>query len=80
MYVLLQKKLVRYMDIADIADGMVPSMELNGPVDAVESTLNLCSLLALERGQDNSMLAAETAERFLNWFFHIWKPSKPHHS
>ncbi|KAL8887231.1 MAG: hypothetical protein Q9215_005165 [Flavoplaca cf. flavocitrina] len=75
MYVILQKKLIRYMDIADIADGMVPSMELNGPVDAVESSLNLCSLLALERGQDNSVLAAETAERFLNWFFHNWKPS-----
>ncbi|KAL8895737.1 MAG: hypothetical protein Q9192_003466 [Flavoplaca navasiana] len=71
----VQKKLIRHMDIADIVDGMVPSMELNGPVDAVESTLNLCSLLALERGQDNSVLAAETAERFLNWFFHNWKPS-----
>lgn len=76
MYVLLQKGLIRYMDIADIADGMIPSMELNGPVDAVESTLNLCSLLAIERGQDNSVLAAETAERFLNWLFHSWKPSK----
>ncbi|KAI4263133.1 MAG: hypothetical protein L6R42_001710 [Xanthoria sp. 1 TBL-2021] len=75
MYVILQKGLIRYMDIADIADGMIPSMELNGPVDSVESTLNLCSLLALERGQDNSVLAAETAERFLNWLFHSWKPS-----
>ena len=76
MYVILQKGLIRYIDIADIADGMIPSMELNGPVDAVESTLNLCSLLALERAQDNSVLAAETAERFLNWLFYSWKPGK----
>ncbi|KAL9000304.1 MAG: hypothetical protein Q9169_001021 [Polycauliona sp. 2 TL-2023] len=75
MYVLLWERLIRYTDIADIVDGMIPSMELNGPADAVESTISLCSLLALERGQDNSVLAAETAERFLNWLFHSWRPS-----
>ncbi|KAL8785072.1 MAG: hypothetical protein Q9213_003577 [Squamulea squamosa] len=75
MFVLLDLGLVLYKDIADIADGMISSMELNGPVSAVDSALDLCSLLALQRGQDNSILAAETAERFLNWLFHSWKPS-----
>ena len=76
MFVLLETGLVKYTDIADIADGMIPSMELSGPVNAVDSALSLCSLLALQRGQDNPVLAAETAERFLFWLFHSWKPSK----
>ncbi|KAL8857536.1 MAG: hypothetical protein Q9178_005864 [Gyalolechia marmorata] len=75
MFVLLETGLVNYTDIADIADGMIPSMELSGPVNAVDSALSLCSLLALQRGQDNPVLAAETAERFLFWLFHSWKPS-----
>ncbi|KAL8700463.1 MAG: hypothetical protein Q9224_000953, partial [Gallowayella concinna] len=75
MFVLLDLGLVRYMDIADIAEGMISSMELSGPVSPVDSALNLCTILALERGQDNSALTAETAERLLNWLFHSWRPS-----
>ncbi|KAL9584487.1 MAG: hypothetical protein Q9203_004640 [Teloschistes exilis] len=67
--------LVRYTDVADVADGMISSMDLNGPVNAVDSALKLCSILALQRGQDNSLLAAETADRFSNWLFHSWRPS-----
>ncbi|KAL8736025.1 MAG: hypothetical protein Q9166_000587 [cf. Caloplaca sp. 2 TL-2023] len=78
MYVLLDMGLVRYMDIADIADGMISSMELSGPVNPVDSALSLCSILALQRCQDNSVMAAETAERFLNWFFHSWRPNLIH--
>ncbi|KAL8689365.1 MAG: hypothetical protein Q9218_004951 [Villophora microphyllina] len=81
MSILLHQGLVRYTDIADIADGMISSMDLNGPVNAVDSALELCSILALQRGQENSLLAAETADRFSNWLFHTWRPSNEfHHS
>lgn len=76
MSILLDQELVRYTDVADVADGMISSMDLNGPVNAVDSALKLCSILALQRGQDNSLLAAETADRFSNWLFHSWRPSK----
>ncbi|KAI4258557.1 MAG: hypothetical protein LQ352_001192 [Teloschistes flavicans] len=75
MSILLDQELVRYTDVADVADGMISSMDLNGPVNAVDSALKLCSILALQRGQDNSLLAAETADRFSNWLFHSWRPS-----
>ncbi|KAL9028833.1 MAG: hypothetical protein Q9196_002848 [Gyalolechia fulgens] len=75
MTVLLEFGRVSYVDVADIADGMISSMDLSGPVILVDSALTLCSTLALQRGQENSLLAAETADRFLNWLFHAWRPS-----
>ncbi|KAI4115018.1 MAG: hypothetical protein LQ345_004305 [Seirophora villosa] len=71
---LLDLRLVRYMDIADIAEGMVSSMDLSGPVDIVDSALALCSAIVLRKGQENALVAAETADRFLNWLFHVWRP------
>ena len=78
MTVVLDWGLVRYVDIADIADSMISSMNLSGPVSAVDSALDLCSTIALQRGRENSSLAAETSESCLNWLFHGWKPSKIH--
>ncbi|KAL8974650.1 MAG: hypothetical protein Q9197_001111 [Variospora fuerteventurae] len=75
---LLDLGLVRYMDIADIADGMVSSMDLSGPVDIVDSALALCSEIVLRKGSENALVAAETADRFLNWLFHVWRPSLFH--
>ncbi|KAL8900186.1 MAG: hypothetical protein Q9207_005812 [Kuettlingeria erythrocarpa] len=71
---LLDMGLVCYTDIADIADGMVSSMDLNGPVNFQDSTLALCSAIALQKGQENASVAAETADRVLNWLFHLWRP------
>ncbi|KAL8930642.1 MAG: hypothetical protein Q9208_000513 [Pyrenodesmia sp. 3 TL-2023] len=71
---LLDMRLVRYVDVADIADGMVSSMDLNGPVSIEDSTLALCSAIALQKGQENASVAAETADRVLNWLFHVWRP------
>lgn len=73
---LLELGLVRYTDVADIADGMVSSMDLSGPVDFVDSALSLCSTIAIQKGQENALVAAETADRFLNWLFHVWRPSQ----
>lgn len=73
---LLDMGLVRYVDIADIADGMVSSMDLNGPVNFQDSTLALCSAIALQKGQENASVAAETADRVLNWLFHLWRPGQ----
>ncbi|KAL8942977.1 MAG: hypothetical protein Q9216_001333 [Gyalolechia sp. 2 TL-2023] len=75
MAVLLESGCVSYMDIADLVDGMISSMDLSGPVVLADSALTLCSTIALQRGQENSLLAAETADRFLNWLFHTWRPS-----
>ncbi|KAI4173908.1 MAG: hypothetical protein LQ343_002676 [Gyalolechia ehrenbergii] len=75
MAVLLESGRVSYMDIADVADGMISSMDLSGPVILVDSALTLFSIIALQRGQENSLLAAETADRLLNWLFHTWRPS-----
>ncbi|KAL8703539.1 MAG: hypothetical protein Q9201_003296 [Fulgogasparrea decipioides] len=75
MAVLLDRELVRYADIADVADSMISSMHLSGPVHSVDSALALCLTLALQRGQENSLVAAETADRFLDWLLHNWRPS-----
>ncbi|KAL8710033.1 MAG: hypothetical protein Q9220_005304 [cf. Caloplaca sp. 1 TL-2023] len=72
--ILLDNGLVQYTDIADTADGVLSSIEINGPISAVDSALHLCVLLAVQRCQENSLLAAETADRLLNWLFHSWRP------
>ena len=76
MTILLEVGCVHYEDIADIAEGMISSMDLSGPVALVDSALVLCSTIALNRGQENSLLAAETADRLLNWLFRTWRPSE----
>ncbi|KAL9603048.1 MAG: hypothetical protein Q9219_001412 [cf. Caloplaca sp. 3 TL-2023] len=75
MTVLLEFGRVSYIDVVDIVDGMISSMDLSGPMILMDSALTLCSTIALQRGQDNSSLAAGTADCFLTWLFHTWKPS-----
>ncbi|KAL8949939.1 MAG: hypothetical protein Q9222_003988 [Ikaeria aurantiellina] len=72
--ILLDKGLIQYMDVADTADRILSSMELSGPVSTADSALQLCVHLAIQRCQENSLSAAETADRLLNWLFHSWRP------
>ena len=76
MAVLFNVGLIEYSDVADVADRILSSMDLNGPSECVDSALALCSSLVLQKGLDNASVAAETSERVLNWLFHRWRPSK----
>ena len=76
MAVSLDYGLVRYNDIADVADRMISSIDLNGPVDCVDSATTLLSILLILRSRENLGLVYETSEQVLRWLFHRWNPCK----
>ncbi len=76
MAVSLDIGLVRYIDIADMADRMISSVDLNGPADCADSTTTMWSVLLILRGRENLGLVYEASEQVLRWLFNRWNPCK----
>jgi hypothetical protein len=76
MTVLLNKEHVRYKDIINTVDLMIDSVDLNGPVDCVDSACTLWSVIMLLRGRENLGSVFETSEHILYWISRRWKPSR----
>lgn len=76
MTVLLNKGHVQYKDIINTVDLMVASVDLNGPVDCVDSACSLWSVILLLRGRENPALVFETSEHILRWLCRRWRPSE----
>lgn len=76
MAVSLDVGLVQYTDIADVADNMISSVELNGPADCVDSATTMWSILVILRGKENLGLVSETSEQVLRWLFNHWGTCK----
>ena len=73
---LLNYGLLQYSQVKDLAEGMLSSIDLNGPVDAVDATIGLWAIIAAHRATDNLGSAYDTVERVLRWLFMRWSPSK----
>lgn len=76
MAVLLNCRLVRYNEIADIVDNMIASVDLNGPAECVDSASTLWSVLVLLRSRENLDTVSETSEHILRWLCNGWSPCK----
>ncbi|KAI9879869.1 MAG: Serine/threonine-protein kinase tel1 [Pleopsidium flavum] len=76
MGVILAHDLVEYGAIADVVDGIVTSVELNGPALLVDSSLSLWSLIVEYRQRENPSATHITSERILHWLFSRWNPAK----
>ena len=76
MALLLNFRLVRYNEIADIVDNMIASIDLNGPAECVDSASTLWSVLVLLRGRENLGTVHETSEHILRWLCSGWSPCK----
>ena len=76
MVVLLSLGVIKYADIADLVDGMIVSIDLNGPADCTDSACILWSILVLLRAKENPGLALETSDRVLRWLCTRWRPSE----
>ena len=76
MAVLLNQGHVQYKDVINTVDLMVASVDLNGPVDCVDSACTLWSVILLLRSRENPGLAYETSEHILRWLCRRWRPSK----
>ena len=74
---LLSHGLLQYPQVKDLAEGMLSSVDLDGPADAVDSTVHFWAAVAALRATDNLGSAHETVERVLRWLFMRWSPSKP---
>lgn len=76
MTAILGRGLCQYAEVADIANNMVSSIDLNGPLQAVDSSINMWITMTSLRAGDNLKSAYETVERILHWLFVRWSPSK----
>lgn len=72
--VILAQRLVEYAAIADVVDGIVTSVEHNGPALLVDSSLSLWALIVEYRQKENPGAAQTTSERVLQWLFSRWSP------
>ena len=77
MMVVLGKALIKYPDISDLIDSILSSVDLNGPVDCVDSALELWSVLLVLISKEKTCSVYDTSERVIRWFFNRWKPGKP---
>ena len=71
---ILDLALIQYADVADIVDGMIKSVDLNGPAECNDSATTLWTILILLRGRENLASASEASENVLRWLFHRWSP------
>lgn len=76
MAVLLNKEHVQYKDVVNTVDLMIASVDLNGPIDCVDSACTLWSVILLLRGRENLGLVFETSEHILRWLCRRWRPSR----
>lgn len=74
MGVILAHDLIDYAAIADVLDGIVTSVELNGPAILVDSSLSFWSLILECRQRENPSSTHATCERILHWLFARWTP------
>jgi len=76
---LLNVGLVPYSQVKDIAEGVLSSIDVNGPADAVDATIYYWTTVAILRATDNLGSAYDTIELVLSWLFKRWSPSKRLH-
>ena len=76
MAYLLERRLVRYADVADIVTGMTRSVDLNGPAECDEAATTLWTILVVLQGREHLNTASETSENVLRWLFGRWSPCK----
>lgn len=72
--VILAQRLVEYTAIADLVDGIITSVEHNGPALLVDSSLSLWALIVEYRQKENPGATQATSERVLHWLFSRWSP------
>ena len=71
---ILDLALIQYADVADVVDGMIKSVDLNGPAECNESAATLWTVLLVLKGRENLGSASEASENTLRWLFHRWNP------
>lgn len=74
MAILLENDLVRYTDVADLADAIVNSPELNGPAQCDGAATRLWIILLNLRRQGNLNSESETSRMVVQWLFKRWSP------
>jgi len=76
---LLNVGLVPYSQVKDIAEGVLSSVDVNGPADAVDATIHYWATVATLRAAENLGSAYDTIERVLRWLLKRWSPSERVH-
>ena len=65
-----------YGSIAEALEGIVTTVEMNGPAILVDSAISFCTTLAHLRNTENPGASLMTSQRLIHWFFSRWSPGK----
>jgi len=76
MDALLKLGLIQYASVAEHADGMISSVELNGPAVFADSSSSLWATLLRLKVSESPGVFSVTSERILQWLFSKWTPRK----
>ena len=74
MATVLDQRLVEFVDVADLVEAMLSSVDLNGPVMFTDSSVALWCILINLKARVNPGLVHDTSERVLRWVFIRWNP------
>ena len=72
--IVLGKALIKYTDVGDFVDSMLSSVDLNGPVDCMDSALGLWSVLLVSISKERTGSVYDRSEKVVRWLFNRWKP------
>ena len=76
MATILDQRLIDFVDVADLVEAMLSSVDLNGPAIFTDSSVALWCILINLRARVNPSLVHDTSERILRWMFVRWNPCK----
>ena len=79
MAILLDKAFVDFVDIVDLTDSMLSSVDLNGPAIFTESAVAWWTTVISSKAKLSPGLVHDTAERILRWVIVRWSPCKTCH-
>ncbi|MCJ1474831.1 Serine/threonine-protein kinase tel1 [Lambiella insularis] len=74
--VILELDLIEFVDVVDIVDTMLSSVDLNGPALLTDSAVSMWAVVANLNAKHSPATADQTSERVLRWLFIRWRPSQ----
>ncbi|KAF2835398.1 hypothetical protein M501DRAFT_1060914 [Patellaria atrata CBS 101060] len=75
MDVAIRTNRVKFSSIADTVDGILSSIEINGPALLTDTTSSLWITILRMRSAERPSSFASMSERILTWLFSKWNPS-----
>lgn len=74
MTVILDASLIEFVDVTEIVDTMLSSVDLNGPALFTDSAVIMWTVVASLKAKYSPATTDHTSERIVRWLFIRWRP------